>query len=277
LEKMKLTVTSLGKKISIQDPYPAEGQFNLDVDGGATESKNLSWSTLQRVSDQLVSMESSEAITWSVESQDGETRSQESDAAGLPQIALIDFSALTASGLTGQKMLGSNLIANQEFAGAVIGSAATPNASMSVRPVLPGSGGNQYSVTVIDTGSSGLAVTMPADEIIINLGGSPYTAAQVKTAADAAVGATFLFTQLGTGASNVVVQDSTDLEGGAGGGIQLTAAGVPCTITAIDEAATPQEIEFDIPSIAGVASAGDTARVVLRSGGKLSVVSVAVA
>jgi len=275
---MKLTVESIEKQVTIQDPYPAEGQFGMDIPAGGSVSASISWSTLQRIAEQLSSLEASETILWSVESESGDTRSQQSDAAGLPQIALIDFSALTAAGLTDQKMLGSNLIANQTFASALVGSVDTPNASFTVRTVLPGAEGNKYSVKVIDSGGvGGLAVAMDGDVLVIDFDGDTPDATTVGGAVTSAVGGTFLVTQEGTGADAVALQDETDLEGGAGDGITLTAAGLPCTITAIDESASPQEITFDTPNISAIASVGDTAKIVLRSGAKISDVSVVVA
>jgi hypothetical protein len=226
---------------------------------------------------QLQAMEENKLITWVIEATSEDTRGEISDALGLPKIDFMDFDDLTRTGMTGQIIKGLNLIVNQTWATARVGSAAVdPTAMVDIRPILPGGLGNLNTLSVVDTGVGGLTFAFVGDVLTIDLGGDVKTATQIEAALNADAVAAYFFAYLpaGSGAGNIAVQSDVAFDGGQGDGVSLTVAGAAAAITAIDEAATPQTITFDTPDVSTFVAAASSVNIELRSGAKISNISV---
>ncbi len=273
----KLTITALSSDVNVQDPYPSEGQLAIRVKAGTTSVLDyIHFAQLQRMSPQLVALEAAAKIEYSIEVSDQDSRAQEADLEGLPNIDYIDSPTIAVAGQTGIKMFGPVIEGyKQLFATLDLGDrVAAINSAIAIRSLLPGYDGNKYSVEVVDSGSGGLAVSVTLDKVSVNLGGATSDGTTVTAAINAeATAKTMVFaTALGTGAGTVVVQAEASLEGGLGSGILITCGGFPCVITAI-VTGTPTEITFDVPALSPIV-ATDIMSLQLRSNAKMYVLSV---
>lgn len=272
----KLTITALTSDVNVQDPYPSEGQLALRVLAGTTSIlEYIHFAQLQRMSPQLVALETARKIEYAIEVSDQDSRAQEADLEGLPNIDYIDSPTVAVAGQVGIKMYGPVIEGfRQLFAELDLGDGSDPNAVVGVRSLLPGYDGNKYEVEIVDDGISGFSVSVAADKITVELGGTTQTATAVTGAINAeATAKTMVFcTAGGTGASNVAVQALANLAGGVGSGILLTCGGFACTITAITPG-TPTEIVFDVPALAPIL-ASQIVSLQLRANAKMYVMSV---
>jgi hypothetical protein len=272
----KLTITALNSDVSIQDPFPSEGQLSIRILAGTTSVlEYVHFAQLQRISSTLVALEALEKIEYSIEASDQDSRAQEADLQGLPNIDFIDSPTIAVAGQTGIKMSGPAIEGFlQLFATLDLGDGSDPNAVVGVRSLLPGYEGNKYEVEVVDDGSSGFSVAVAADKITVELGGTTQTATAVAAAINAeATAKTMVFcTAGGTGASNVALQALANLAGGVGEGILLTCGGFACTITAITVGPVT-EIVFDVPALTGIL-ANYIVSLQLRANAKMYVMSV---
>lgn len=272
----KLTITALASDVNIQDPYPAEGQLSLKIGAGQTKTLDfIHWAQFQRIGPQLAALEAALKLEYQVSVSPLDSRPQESDLEGLPNIDYLDQASVAVAGQVGLKLYGPVLEGyGQEFATLDLGDGSDPNAVVTVRALLPGYDGNKYSVEVVDTGGGGLAVSVAADKITVDQGGSASDATAVTGAINAhATAKTMVFcTAGGTGGGTVAVQAEANLADGVGSGIALTCGGFPCTITAITPG-TPTEIVFDVPALAPIV-ASQIVSLQLRSNAKMYVMSV---
>lgn len=272
----KLTITALTNDVNIQDPYPAEGQLSLKVAAGQTKTIDfIHWAQFQRIGPQLEALESARKLEYQVSVSPLDSRPQESDLEGLPNIDYLEAASIAVAGASGVKMHGPILEGyGQEFATLDLGDGSDPNAVVTVRALLPGYDGNKYSVEVVDTGGGGLAISVAADKITVDQGGSGSDATTVAGAINGhGTASTMVFcTAGGTGGGTVALQDETNLTGGIGSGVTLTCGGFPCTITAITPG-TPTEIVFDVPALAPIV-ASQIVSLQLRSNAKMYVMSV---
>jgi len=272
----KLTITALNSDVSIQDPFPAEGQLSVRILAGTSHVMDyVHWAQFQRIAAQLVALEAAGKLEYAVEASDLDSRAQEADLEGLPNIDYIDTPTVAVAGQVGIKMYGPVIEGFQQlFAELDLGDGSDPNAVVSVRALLPGYDGNKYEVEVVDTGGGGLTIAVAADKITVDQGGSGSDAGTVAGAINAdATAKTMVFCAAGgTGLGVVAVQALANLEGGVGSGITLTCGGFPCTITAITPG-TPTEIVFDVPALAPIV-ASQIVSLQLRANAKMYVMSV---
>lgn len=273
----KLTITALNSDVNIQDPYPAEGQFSLKVAAGQTKTVDfLHWAQFQRIGPQLATLEAAHKLTYHVGVSPLDSRPQEADLEGLPNIDYLDQPTIAVAGQVGLKLYGPKLEGyGQIFATLDLGNRAIDiDAVVEVRALLPGYDGNKYSVEVVDTGGGGLTVAVAVDKITVDQGGSGSDATTVAAAINAHVTAkTMVFCSVpGTGANVVAVKTETNLAGGVGSGVTLTCGGFPCTITAITPG-TPTEIVFDVPALAPIV-ASQIVALQLRANAKMYTLSV---
>ena len=272
----KLIITAKEKgDVIVQDPFPAEGLLTLTIPKGTTKELVVSKGQHQRMKYQLAALELNGMLTYDVEFEDFDTRSENADLEGLPNIDYVTTNTVAVAGQTGIDMFGPNIQGENEFASLVIGDAAYPDRSIEVTALLPGYQGNEISVEVVDTGGGGLSVAVAAKKITVDQGGSGSDATTVKAAIDGYAAAAALVTTalLGTGGDVVATQDEAYLEGGLGAGIFITCGGFPCTITAIDLTVSPPKITFDVPALAPIVAAQMVA-LQLRSGAKLYTLSL---
>jgi hypothetical protein len=272
----KVTITALGTDINIQDPFPAEGQLSVKVAAGTSKTLDyVHWAQLQRIAPQMVALEGAKKLEYSIEASARDTRAQESDLEGLPNIDYVDTDTIAVAGQIGINMLGPAIEGYQQpFATLDLSDGTDPNAVVEVRSLLPGYDGNKYSVEVVDTGGGGLTVAVVADKITIDQGGSASDAGTVATAVNVdATAKTMVFcTAGGTGLGVVAAQTEANLAGGIGEGITLTCGGFPCTITTIVVGAQTR-ITFDVPALAPII-ANQMVSLQLRSNAKMYVMSL---
>lgn len=270
MPKLIITAKDHGDVI-IQDPFPAEGQLSLKIPKGTTKEIVVTKSQHQRMKHQLGTLELNGMLTYDVEAEAYDTRAENADLEGLPNIDYIDSASVAVAGQVGINMFGPNIEGANLFAGIVVGDdVALPNAAIEVAALLPGYQGNDISIEVVDTGGGGLSVAVVGSKITVDLGGATSNATTVKAAIDGSGPAAALVTTAlsGTGAGTVVIQAEALLTGGAGAGIFITCGGFPCTVTAIDLAVTPPKITFDVPALAPII-ASQLVALQLRSGAKL--------
>ena len=278
--KLSITVPAGGGTTVIQDQFPTEGPFVLEVPTASTGTANISFTQLGRISDQLQSLFEAGAITFTLTAITGDqTWMQESDLAGLPDIYSVN-EPVTIGGETGVVLTGYKLLGGQVRAyadqGNYAGAAVT---SLRVWSLLPGQDGNDYTVETIDSTSGGLSFDLTASALVIDLGGATSTAAQVATALNSdAVGATFYALHGGAGSGTFAIHDEVAFSGGSGIGLSVTCCGLACTVTAIDISATPLEkITVTTPDLGTKATDGGHAKITLRVGEKKSDITVATA
>lgn len=271
--KLSVTVPSGGAPVVIQDNFPTEGPFVLEVATNSTATANISFNQLERVSDQLKALFEAEAITFTLTAITGtDVWKQEADLVGLPEIYSVSES-ITIGGETGVIMTGYKLVGGQVQAYADQGNyAGASAASLRITCILPGQAGNLYSVKTIDSTSGGLHFHLVGTLLTIDLGGDTPTAAQVKTAFNSdAVAATFIAEDGGAGGSAYVIHDEVQFANGVGTGVSITCCGLACTITAIDLSATPTEtITFTTPDVGTKAANNGYAKITLHVGEKKS-------
>lgn len=141
---------------------------------------------------------------------------------------------ITAGGGVDIEVNGQNLLQGQTFASVTIG------ASLELIACVPGTGGNDYSVEVIDTGGGGLSMTWIANVLTIDQGASgsdeDTIATAINTVATSPV-ATIIRANSGGGGA-VAVTALTALTGGTGRGFSASINGVDIPILHDNGAAT---------------------------------------
>jgi hypothetical protein len=271
--KLSVTVPSGGAPVVIQDAFPTEGPFVLEVATNSTSTANISFNQLERVSDQLKALYEAEAITFTLTAITGsDIWKQEADLAGLPEIYSVNES-ITIGGETGVALQGYKLLGGQVQAYADQGNyTGSSTAAIRIKAILPGQDGNAYTVTTIDSTGGGLSFALVGNDLTIDLGGATNTAAQVATALNSdAVGATFYAVPYGAGGTTFAIHDEVQFANGAGTGLSVSCCGVACTVTAIDISATPLEkITVTTPDIGTKGTNNGYAKITLRVGEKKS-------
>jgi len=272
--KLSVTVPSGGAPVVIQDNFPTEGPFVMEVATNSTSTANISFNQLERVSDQIKALYEAEAITFTLTAITGtDIWKQEADLAGLPDIYSVSES-ITIGGETGVELQGYKLLGGQTQAYADQGVYPAAD-SLRIWSILPGQAGNDYSVVTIDSTSGGLHFHLAGTVLTIDLGGATSTAATVKAALNAdAVGATFIAEDGGAGGTTYAIHASVQFAHGAGTGLSVSCCGLACTVTAIDVSATPLEkITVTTPDLSTKAANNGYAKIVLRVGEKKSEVT----
>lgn len=269
--KLSVTVPSGGAPVAIQDNFPTEGPFVMEVATNSTSTANISFQQLGRISDQLKALYEAEAITFTLTAITGtDIWKQEADLAGLPEIYSVNES-ITIGGETGVLLQGYKLLGGQTQAYADQGNYAGAVAdSLRIWSILPGQDGNAYSVKTIDSTSGGLHFHLVGSLLTIDLGGATSTAATVAHALNSdAVGATFIAEHGAAGGTTYAIHDEVQFAHGTGTGLSVTCCGVACTVTAIDVSATPLEkITVTTPDISTKGTDNGYAKIVLRVGEK---------
>lgn len=265
----KLTITAKTGSVSVQDPFPADGQLVLEVPSGTTENIDVTWSQLQRLRPMLTSLEVGGFISYGVEATDLDARAEEADLAGLPYVSGMDLAttALAAGAVTGAKVLGTGLLAGQTKATCQVGNTSDANGYIDIEAILPGSESNDYSVAIDPSLSgTGPTVAVVAGKITVSVdpATADYTAVAGAINGDAVAKTMVKATAGGTGASLATTAYDVQLTGGQGGGIALTLGGVSATITATSDA----EVVYDA-DLSGLTT-GDFAAIEFRSGAKLT-------
>jgi hypothetical protein len=276
--KLSVTVPSGGSPVVIQDQFPTEGPLVLEVATNATATVNVSFTQLGRLAAQLQALLEAGNITFTLTAISGnQTWIQESDVAGLPEIYSASES-ITIGGESGTVLYGYNLVAGQVCAHAdlfVTGAAA--NTGVVVRSILPGQDGNDYTVSAIDTGGSGLSAVLTASDLVVDFGGASHTATEVAAIINGSVSASpvFIATAGGNGSGNVALQAETALAGGTGQGLAVTCCGIACTVTALDVSASPiDKLTITTPNLGSLAANNGYAKIKVRSGEKKADITV---
>jgi len=276
--KLSVTTPSGGGPVVIQDQFPTEGPLVLEVPTNATATINLSFPQLGRIATQLQSLVDSGAITFVLTAISGtQTWMQESDLAGLPELYSASES-ITIGGETGTVLYGYNLVAGQVCAHAdlfVAGAAA--NTGVVVRSILPGTDGNDYTVSAVDTSGGGLSAVLTGSDLVVDFGGAAHTATLVAAAINnsGTAGPVFIATAGGNGAGNVALQAETALAGGTGAGLTVSCCGLACTVTALDVSASPvDKLTITTPDLGSLATNNGYAKIKVRSGEKKTDITV---
>ena len=287
---VQITITAT-MNVVVQDPMPAEGAMSITVANGTSESRTITGGQFSRIATQLVALETLGALTYVVTAiPDTDTRAQDADLFGLPTIGRIDADTITAAGDVAREMQGMNLVAYQGIAQYLFADSADPldvNKQILIAAAQAGLAGNLIDIIIEDSGGGVLTIAVVPvvltgrTEITIDVGGAASTYAQINTAinGNAATCLGIISSTLpGTGATAATINAKTPLAGGSGTGMTLTICDELCTIRNVDLGAvpgtSPQVMIFDVPSLAGIAIAGEMVNFVLRSGAKIATMSV---
>lgn len=176
-----------------------------------------------------------------------------------PELDWIDITTGAPAAAGGDVMLkGRNLLQGQTFASLTIG-------TLDFIACIPGVAGNDYTVTIVDTGGGGLTVTLTGTDLVIDQGGSASTEDQIATAMNNALADTYQVIRGDSGGGAAPTATAIqNLSGGAGGGWSCTAAGLDAPIKHDVGAATSNanlsetEAILTVPALTGTA-AGDFA------------------
>lgn len=259
----KISITAMNADVQIQDDFPSEGLLAVNIDKDESKDVELSWGQLQRIEDQLSSLESLGYITYTVSvSSVLDARTQVGEVAGQPLLDYTSVAIVSAgSGTTDVVANGVNLLAGAAFAEVTLGDVAVPNDTMRIRALIPGTDANEYSIEIIDVDAANLAVSVVGNVITVNFGGDSGATIDVDAVIAAinaeATAKLMVLAERGTdgdGSGITVVTAETLLTGGLGSGIALTMGGDDCIITAIDE--TTGATTFNSPVLTAGADDG---------------------
>ena len=238
---MKLTITSIGSPVQVQDPFPTEGTCVIRAALGTSTSLHVTGGQLDRLMPQLLALESGTVgnvvgaaplMTWSVDASDNDNRDRDGNAGAVPQLTVLSAASVSiGTPATGVVLHGLNLLAGQSVATQTIGGVVYTS-------VLPGSTANAISVTHVVSGlNTSLSVTAVGNAVTVNLatnGSGVATSTQTLIAAALAAysGTEYLLTAAG-GATVASAAPATYLGGGTGGGMSLMIGANTMHITAV--------------------------------------------
>jgi hypothetical protein len=193
----------------------------------------------------------------------------------VPNINLLAGTIAAATGVTGAVITGTTLLANQTR-GTLAFKGKAGTGTVTLTPLLPGVSGNLYDLTIVDSGSGGLATTSSVvagrTVISVDLGGSP-TETCATVAATIAAATSNAVTGAASGTTTDVIDflmAVTPFAGGYGSGLTVHVGGVAGAITAINTSTpTAETITFNVGAVGTAAS---TAVVRLTSNGHIATV-----
>jgi len=300
----KLIATALVNDVTLQDPFPTDDKLVIllpattpttDVETDVTRGQ------LERLREQMVGLEASGLLRWSVESSDGDERVDEFGYEGVPMLSFIDTATSPLSvggGVANGIITGVNLLGGQVKDHVTLGDAADPNNFLRIDlltadPTLSGDAntGGYMTVSLADAGvGNPQAITFTAAT-----GANPYAAgfvpANVALVSDFA-NAAHTWATLGAianldagfaavaravwdvGSDQIVAAHASERSSGLlnGAGHSLTVGGAAATINFIDDTTVDYSIAAPI-----VGAAGDFAQIDLRTNNKLAQISAILA
>jgi hypothetical protein len=281
---LQLTVTAKLSDVVLQDPFPSDGMWTLTVPAGQVKTVVISWDQFQRIASQVHLLEQAGFCTVQMESiQNGEVRGQENDLVGMPALDHVYVSGggsgavLALTGVVDLFLMGDQLLAQQDIAHVVLGDPLTPNACVDFISPTPGVAANDISVEIVDDAVPGpITVAFAGGVVTIDLHSTVITSANLAILLNATVPPTgtrgvLHVVRVGTGAGNVLVSARAALAGGSGAGLSVTFCGQPCLVTQSVPGALPtdpQQVLVDTPDLTGLALAGESVNLYLRSGSK---------
>jgi hypothetical protein len=270
----KITVTSYSTSPSFtfQDPHPATGKTVHTIAAGTSATLDLENDVLKRMAPQFRAFENGNygVIAGGDFTATGVDVFGDAykDVHGQPDIYTTSVGSITIGGETGIVAKGVHLAGQNTFASAVLTAAGAPasNTTVTVRSLLPGANGNNFTIVVIDSADAGsLACTHAHDATVpdritytVDFHGASHTATQVTSVINAAFPNTLYAVAGGNGAGSVALQAATALTGGAGNGVKLTAGGADCLFTAF--AADGSTFTFSTPDLASGPTDGGRAQ-----------------
>jgi len=279
---LKLQIQNVGEATVVVKDLEGYTDFVMEVEKGATKSKDVTNDLVQRMAEKLKALETLQwnadgslvlvGIRWSVLASDaGDDRGMVEGLAGLPSLneyQNADYS--TGSGETDLIATGTGLLGNQVKATKNIANVAA-DAQVDFEAVNPGAPGNAISVEFI-TPASTLAVTVAASKISIRPASGGSTAAAIAAAVNGDASAKLLVqaTEGVAGTVNEAIAEQW-LAGGIGSGVSLTMNGTACVLTEVLDA----QLTFDVPS--GISAASRLVPLEFRNGPHVSRLTVPVA
>lgn len=279
---LKLQIQNVGEATVVVKDLEGYTAFVMEVEKGATKSKDVSNDLIQRLTEKLKALETLQmnadgdlvlvGIRWSVLASDaGDDRGMVEGLAGLPSMREYqDANYSTGGGGSAVVAAGTGLLGNQ-----VKASLEMPTADGSARvdfeAVNPGAPGNAVSVEFI-TPASTLAVTVAANKIEVRPAAGGSTASAIATAVNGDANAKLLV-QASEGVAGTVNEAIAEknLNGGVGPGVSLTLNGTAMVLTEVLD----DKLTFDMPT--GISTAGYIVPLEFRNGPHVSRLSIPVA
>lgn len=157
-------------------------------------------------------------------------------------------------------MVGTGLLNSKVQATLSVG---TGTAELAFTANRPGTDGNNITVTIVDSGSGGLAVSVVGTDIEIDKGGGSDDADAVKTALDGDADILNLVSVVSGGAGEPAVAAQASLSGGTGDGFSVKINGIEQTLEG-------KVTDTAIPALANDftgAANGDQAQVIVTTDG----------
>jgi hypothetical protein len=272
---LKLTLIATSTSITVQDPKAVtqnnEERAVINVVAGTSKSIDMQWQQLERISKQLNQLAAMGKCAFSIEPSDGPLFAEQADTAKKPRIDTVVGKTTPLGGAI--TLMGYNLTGGQ-FSAVCSLLGTTAAGSISSRAVYPGFSGNNYGIVVINEGVGGLAITDTVVDgktiITVNQGDSASDCDTVATTLNTTYEGQLEFGVIGVGGTVVAEQELQYYAGGKGTGLSITLAGNPCVVTTYDDSLGPylETITVNTPDITAIATAGDTAKFVLRSDSK---------
>lgn len=276
----KLQITNIGQATFVVKDYEGYTTFVMEVEGGHTETKDLSVDVLQRIAAQLRSMETPildpnsgsllAGIRWAVlASDDLDDRAMEEGLAGLP--TLTEFQAASYSPTTGALnavAVGTGLLGNQVAATGSISNAAG-TARINLSATLPGAPSNSYTLAIATPAGGSTVVGVSGNAITVTPLTGGDTAANIVTAINAHATARLMVqATVGIAGTFTAAVTARQLSGGVGPGVSLTLNGTACLLTEVLDT----QLTLDIP--AGISVTGRIVPLEYRNGPHVTRVSV---
>jgi hypothetical protein len=266
--------------VHIQDPYPATGGLSVTAPALSYATFSCNWDVFQRIAPQIATLEAAGLATYVISGGTDNLWAIEGDLPGMPRIDRVSKHALTLTGETGLVIEGYKFTGGQSFASTRLDYAAA-NTDLVISARVPGYTGNALYVEIIDSGTSGLAVSLThGNTCTVNLGAATPTATQIAAAINAEITLYLLFKALvdGTGGGKPTIKTAQALTGGEGPGMVVTCAGLACDIRTITTSSDPlHAMTVDVPNMTSVSGAGEAVNFELRSGGKIATISLQIA
>lgn len=278
---MLLQLTNAGAApIVIKDQEGYTG-FVAEVAPSTTEEVEVTTDLLQRLSSQLVALETPTyaadgttilvALRWAVVASDArDDRTDGFDFAGAPTLTEFQGAAYsTTAGATNAVVSGTNLLGDQVAATLSVEDAAG-TMEMGLVATNPGAAGNDITCTVI-TPASTLLVSVVGNAITVRPASGGSTIAAIVSAINTHANARLLVqaTTVTGGTLNEAVAVQS-LTGGKGPGVSLSLGGTACVLVEVSDTSAT----FDIP--AGISTSSYSAPLEFRNGPHVSRLTVPV-
>lgn len=247
---LKVTVTAKNSPINIQDPRPTnqtQGELvAYTIEAGQTKDIIVQWGHVERIAQQLSDLEALGLCTFVIAGAGSKGFAEQPDGSLNPVIDFVDDGSITA---VSQALVvtGHNLLAGQTIAQVTV-PGDTSAGRVVVQSVNPGGKSNDYDIEVVNVGGAGLnvAVNVVAGRTVItvNLGGSvAETCTTVAGIINNPAKPTYGLVRAtvgGAGATAIAtVRALTPFAGGAGAGMSVTLAGLPCIVVSIVTTGAP--------------------------------------